>query len=200
MKTFTGLCLGLLLVVGPARAGQEEPMFEGKPMGYWLELMREIPQDMKNALPDVRKAPWALRKIGEPAVPALVELLQDSNPEIRRRAAGALLGMGPKAKGAVPALVEALENSDSELRQKAALILGQIGPAAKEAVPDLTEALEDPEPRVRVAAATSLGWLGAKEAVPALQTALKDTNKAVQKASREALRKIEKEKTAPKEH
>ena len=90
----------------------------------------------------------ALVQMGQSAVPALAEALQDKEPGVRRSAAEALGWIGPKAQDAVPALVEALQ--DKELvRQGAMEALGQIGPAAQAAVPALAEALQDKEPFVR---------------------------------------------------
>lgn len=86
----------------------------------------------------------ALARIGDAAVPSLVETLQDPDREVRAQAARALARMGPRAEPAIPALIAALNDSDKEVRMGAARALGQIGPAAAEAVPDLIQALKDP--------------------------------------------------------
>jgi HEAT repeat protein len=86
----------------------------------------------------------ALARIGESAVPALIDTLHDADPSIRTQAARALARLGPKAAPAVNELIVALNDPDKEVRQGAARALGQIGPDAEEAVPALIKALKDP--------------------------------------------------------
>lgn len=86
----------------------------------------------------------ALARIGDAAVPSLVETLQDPDRDVRAQSARALARMGPRAEPAIPALIAALNDSDKEVRMGAARALGQIGPAASEAVPDLIKAIRDP--------------------------------------------------------
>lgn len=86
----------------------------------------------------------ALARIGDAAVPSLVETLEDPDRDVRAQAARALARMGPRAEPAIPALIAALNDSDKEVRMGAARALGQIGPAASEAVPDLINAIKDP--------------------------------------------------------
>ncbi|MFO0905493.1 MAG: HEAT repeat domain-containing protein [Pirellulales bacterium] len=86
----------------------------------------------------------ALGRIGEPAVPALVEALRSHDPEIRLQAADTLARIGPGAEQAVPSLTELLEDEDIRIRKAAARALGQIGPKAAESVPSLMRALESP--------------------------------------------------------
>ena len=47
----------------------------------------------------------------EPAVPDLVRLLDDADPEVRKAAARTLGRIGPTAEAAVPALMRALFDS-----------------------------------------------------------------------------------------
>ena len=196
MRVQARVFVSVLLLGGPGLAVQPEPVFEGKPMSYWVRALRETPADTPKASPDFHKAPLALRKIGEPAVPALAQMLSERNMEVRRRAIGTLLGMGPNAGAAVPAVVQALEDREPSIRRMAAHTLGQIGSVAGEVVPALAKALRDPDPPVRGAAATSLGNLRAQGALPALEEALKDPNKGVQKASLRAIGRIQgREKT-----
>lgn len=83
----------------------------------------------------------ALGRIGQPAVPQLVEALTSPNPTLRHQAADTLARIGPSAKDAVPALVKAMEDQDPTVRKAAARALGQIGPDAADAVPQLIEML-----------------------------------------------------------
>lgn len=60
----------------------------------------------------------ALRFIGRPAVPALIETLSHSDPDLRSSAAFALGEMGREADDAVPALIQALKDEDEDVRQE----------------------------------------------------------------------------------
>ena len=130
-----------------------------------------------------------LEKIGEPAIPALTEALQDKNSLIGRSAAEVLAKIGPPA---VPALAKGLKNSDPYVRIIAVSALGRIRAEAKTAVPLLLPALKDSEARVRTIAASALGSLGAeaKTAVPQLIPLLKDSDANVRFTAASALGRI----------
>jgi hypothetical protein len=83
----------------------------------------------------------ALARIGSPAVPSLVQAMQNPDPQIRLKAVKVLGRMGPDAKDAVPDLIRLLEDPDEEIRKAASRTLGRIGPAAQEAVPALMRTL-----------------------------------------------------------
>jgi ABC-type multidrug transport system fused ATPase/permease subunit len=98
-----------------------------------------------------RAAAEALEKIGPPAVPALIQALQDEYGWVREAAAKALEEIGPPA---VPALIQALQNEKWWVRHAAAWALGQIGD--RQATLALTQALRDEKEEVRWAAAEAL--------------------------------------------
>lgn len=116
------------------------------------------------------KASLRLIEVGEPAGPALAEMLQSDNPAHRITAASTLFGMGPKGRAAVPALAVTLADPDRELRIASAMALESIGPDAAGAVPALVQALKDKEGLVRQRAVIALGSIGpaAAGAIPAL--------------------------------
>lgn len=116
------------------------------------------------------KASLKLIEVGEPAGPALAEMLKSENPAHRVTAASTLFGMGPKGRAAVPALAEALADPDLDLRVAAAMALESIGPDAAPAIPALVKALKDKEGIVRQRAVIALGNIGpaAADAIPAL--------------------------------
>ncbi len=131
---------------------------------------------LKSADPDVSgEANLALIRIGEPAVPALIELLGSNDARLRARAATTLWGMGPKGKAGVPALASGLADPDLDVRLASAMALEGMGSDAREAMPALVRALKDREGRLRQWAAKALGKIGpaAKDALPALAEAAK---------------------------
>jgi HEAT repeat protein len=144
---------------------------------------KETPPDPNRLLadlrsPDARKSGEArlqLIRLGEPAVPALAEMLRSGTPSEKVAAANTLWGMGARAQAAVPELAGALADPDPGLRVTAAMALENMGPAAEPAVPSLTKAVRDRDTRVRQAAVKALGAIGpaAKAALPTLTRALR---------------------------
>ncbi len=123
------------------------------------------------------------------------QLKNESNVNIRRKAASALGRIGPAAKDAAPALIHAMENDpEKSVRYNSVVALGRIGAASKETVPALINIFENnKEKNVRQNAISALGRIGpaAKDAVPALVHAMEnDPEKSVRYSSAEALGKI----------
>ena len=129
-------------------------------------------------------------RLGEPAVPGLVTMLQSGDVRLRKVAATTLWGLGAKGRAAVPELAVLLEAPETELRLAAAMALDNMGPAAVDAVPALIKALRDPEGEVRQWSAKALGHIGpaAASAVPALSRAAKSD--PVRASMEEAIRQI----------
>ena len=118
----------------------------------------------------------ALGPIAAPAVPALIALLQPSEPEwIRSQAAASLGFIGPVAQAAVPALIAALGDKDNlSVRMNSIGALHRIGGDSSVLVHVFTASLDDPRADVRIWAGTGLGQFGnkAESAVPKLLEAL----------------------------
>lgn len=182
------LALALALPCGAASGA--DPQWEGRPLSYWVGLLREVPKDERSASTDWRKAPWAISKIGVSAIPALITTLGDPKAEVRLRAIRPLVAMGSAASDAAPALTARLRDDDLKVRQWSAVALGTIGPPAIGAVPTLIATLKDPEPQVRQAAAAALGSMGSENAVAALEEALSDPSEPVQKTARLSLDRL----------
>ena len=111
---------------------------------------RQLVQDLRS--PDAEKSGRArlpLITLGEPAVPAVTELLRSGGPAERIAAANILWGMGARGRAAIPDLVSALADPDPALRAASAMALENMGAAAEAAVPALAKALGDREPAVR---------------------------------------------------
>jgi hypothetical protein len=90
--------------------------------------------------------------LASPAVPRLIQRVQDQEPEVRAAAIVAFRYMGPDRVQAVPALTQALADqtlvgADPQARVRvsdlAAQVLGKFGPAALPAVPALSGMLAD---------------------------------------------------------
>lgn len=110
-----------------------------------------------------------LVRIGRPAVPACIALLQDDDWKVRYRAAEALGLIGDAA--AYSPFIAALGDEKDHVRYMAAKGLGLLGD--QRAVGQLTRMLHDENEFVRRISARSLGMLGGEEAIRALRTALK---------------------------
>jgi cyclophilin family peptidyl-prolyl cis-trans isomerase/HEAT repeat protein len=99
-----------------------------------------------------------------PAVPNLLALLADPEPQIRRRAALAIGRVG-LPEGVAP-LISALSDAQVEVRQMVAFALGLIGDET--ATDALVAALADPAPLVQGRAAQALGRIGSTRAAPSV--------------------------------
>jgi HEAT repeat protein len=121
----------------------------------------------------------------------LVRQLGDKDSSVRRRAASALIDVGPEAKAAVPSLARALKDPDTYVRRFSAQALGKIGPDARAAVPALGGALKDDKREVAEAAAEALGKIRSGASKP-LADAVKDkgTDADVRRKAAEALAEL----------
>lgn len=157
-------CVVLAVVVSGCRAKEEKP---------------DVPRllaELRSSDPQVSgQARLKLLQLGEPAVPALAEMLRSGTPSERVAAANTLWGMGQRGSAAVPDLTSTLGDPDTELRVAAAMALQNMGEAAAPAVPALAKAIADRDVRVRQAAVKALGAIGppATGALPALTRVLR---------------------------
>jgi cyclophilin family peptidyl-prolyl cis-trans isomerase/HEAT repeat protein len=95
----------------------------------------------------------------------LLQLMQDPDPRLRRRAA--LAAGRVKLPEALPVLTTLLSSDpDPEVEQMAAFAIGLIGDAS--ASDALTRALAEPNPVIQGRAAEALGLIGQKAAAPAI--------------------------------
>jgi HEAT repeat protein len=69
----------------------------------------------------------------EVVVPALMKLLQSTNPVLRNCSAVGLMGFGTKAKNAAPALAKLLDDPAHKIRVSATNALERIAPELLEA-------------------------------------------------------------------
>jgi HEAT repeat protein len=138
------------------------------------------------------RAVLGLKKLGSPAVDALILELKRQDSHFRVDAAYALGEMGTLARPAIPALIDMLEDRDGLVRYSVVYALKGIG---RHAVPDLSASLADSRPMVRNGSATALGELGpiAFEATPKLRLTLHDKDPATRVAAARALWRITRE-------
>jgi HEAT repeat protein len=107
----------------------------------------------------------ALRRIGAPAVPALLQALA-AGSATQRRWAVYVVGWARDPQAFAP-LLAALSDPEAAVRNEAAGALGWLGDTR--ATSALLTLLDDPSPSVRVTAASVLGRFGEAEAIPALE-------------------------------
>jgi HEAT repeat protein len=156
----------------------------------------------------------ALWREGDPAIPALVEVLtdEDLDPEVRLRAAVSLglMAANQRAKPeafsdeAVPALLDVIQKECKEsnthvsldcinLRNQSMNALASMGEAGWVAIPVLIKLLEDENMGIQAGAVIALGRMGpkAKEAIPRLEEMSRfSESENLKMHANEALKKI----------
>jgi HEAT repeat protein len=164
---------------------------------FWSWIAAKFRKDpINSALPvlikglkyDLLSAPEALAKFGKPAVPALVELLENGDSNIKRKIT--IIFGWMEDSSATSALVGVLNDEDSDIRGNAVWALGQI--KDRSAAPALVELLRkgNLNPIDRRDIIKSLGRIGDHSATHALIDAFCDENLAVQVEAVEAFRGI----------
>jgi HEAT repeat protein len=152
---------------------------------YLIELLHN--EKLKWSLQgDIAKA---LGKLGEDAIPDLIEAMSDGDASVREGAAKALGIIG--ATTAVPFLIDALRDENWLVRGKAAEALGKIGDSR--AVPALIEAVHNDDDEIfslRDYGVVALGELKDSAAIPILLEALYDTSINVRSGAAWALGEI----------
>jgi HEAT repeat protein len=156
--------VALVLVALIAAACQrQEPMAGGKPLSHWKKEATQVDwlSFWNSGKGERRRTAFQhLSEIGEPAIPALVDLAREHDGPVRSGALDVLAKMGPRAASAIPELIEMLNDGPTGLRLRVTWALGTIGPAAEPAVPSLTPLLRHPDPKLRYAAAQALAQIG----------------------------------------
>lgn len=132
-----------------------------------------------------------IRRIGPPAIPLLVELLQKQQVSFRRFAADAFIDLAPQTESIQPALRRALRDEDAMVAGDAARALGALHKRANASVGALLKTLSHEDPYVRIYAAEALASIGPPpEATKELAKALGDPVPGVRWAACEALASI----------
>jgi len=128
---------------------QQEPRYEGRSLSYWMQQLQ---------VPDAKArvgAASALARLGPkaaPAVPLLIEALNDQNKLVRTQSIAALGKIGPAAAAAVPVLTPLLRDDDwatRSLATSALLAIEQKPPpddVSAERTPARSKARRRPQP------------------------------------------------------
>ena len=154
-------------------------------MVFWVSLFIEDLDDFK-IIHINSDAKEALRKIGEPAVPLLINSLYSLDSEIRTAAIDILQEMNdPRANSPI---IHNLKSLHPQVRTSAAQALGKLH--VQEAVKPLIKALRDRNARVRWAAATALKAIRVVDDIEPLCLAIQDEKATVREAAVQALGEI----------
>ena len=98
------------------------------------------------------KAALAMMDMGPPALPSLIEIAQNKDPLVRRKAVYVITVIGQPSVAAVDALVRALDDDDETVRFWACVSLGRVKDQRMRLAPLLTARQTDASEKVRGAA------------------------------------------------
>lgn len=123
-------------------------------------LINGLKHDNAHVREKAARGLYGFAPCAQKAIPALTEVLKDSDAFVRQWAAFALgnLGyhFGPLLTVAVPGLAALLRDEDCVVREWAAMALGFIGAAARPAIPALRDAANGDDEPLKQAAVQSL--------------------------------------------
>jgi HEAT repeat protein len=174
-----------------------------------LHLLWRLGPDAAPALPDlIHGLSWydtqpianVLVKIGEPALTALVQVLEDqAAPDRHVPVLRVLQEFGPAAKPVSAALVKALRMESETARKQAVETIGSLSAGGGDAVVDLKKLLTDKDNELRRHAADALGLLGpvAKDALPELIALFKDDSAQMRLVAVRAVGRVGKDAVEP---
>ena len=178
-----------------AWAGMRDSRFKKKVMNLMGEEVRSklavfSANDYRSA---ASYAFGMLQSMAKPAVPELIRLLQDTEPDVRSGAAWCLCRIGPAAEEAVPALMKSLD--DPEAQNNAFAALRSIGAKPDVVVPVLISYLSYTNLGQQGWALAHLPELGrdAKAAVPKVVELLSSPEEYLRRGATNFLPKIDPE-------
>jgi HEAT repeat protein len=135
LKRVLGLCMLVALISASTASAQakpttksNDPVADGRPLSRWIrDLKAESPQTRNAAAYEIA----GMGPAAAPAVPALIEALDDPVAAVRFPVTVALKEIGPAAKAAVPRLQKMMaEEVNDEIAASARRALRQIDPSA----------------------------------------------------------------------
>jgi HEAT repeat protein len=104
-------------------------------------------------------AAQALTSIGRPAIPQLLQTVENGTGEVRRGAAYALAGIYPSRRVATPALLKMMNDPEPESREQAIATLEAIHASDEAVLRAMKNALQDSDATVRKAATSAVAEL-----------------------------------------
>jgi len=125
-------------------------------------LLRPREQIISSSIRDLREGTYAEReiavlrlvKVGEPAVPAIIQVLGEKDDDARYFAVRALGRMGDRGREAIPVLLDMLRDDEMTIPSSTAEAVAGMGEVA---IPPLLDAAGDPDDGLRYWAAYALG-------------------------------------------
>lgn len=131
LKRTMGAVAVAVLAMAPALRAQgaaKDPVTDGRPLSEWIaDLKAEAPQTRNAAAYEIS----GLGPAAAPAVPALIQALEDPNPTVRFPVTVALGEIGPAAAEAVPRLKKMMdEELNDEIAASAKRAIRRIKPEA----------------------------------------------------------------------
>lgn len=154
------LCLSSPLLVSSITLAQQTK----QSANLYIQQLKTANEQQRSGLIE------SLVSLGKPAVPGLIDTLQNQDPVVRNAAAVALGKIGKDAAAAVPALKNALDDKDFQVRSSAMQALSFID--KKAIVPFLIGELSSEQEWERYSATHALRTFG-KEAVAAVPALIK---------------------------
>lgn len=171
-----------------------EPSYQGKPLGEWLNMRRDGWEFETNAV-------LALQSMGTNVIPALLARLTYREPvfglddyDVSMSGASALIAMREQARPALPELTVLMDSDNGDLALRA--MIATLGTGAG-AMPCLIKGLTNRFPNVRSEAANFLAQFGAqypeerKRAVPLMVRLLSDPDRDVRMNATNELKEID---------
>jgi len=148
-------------LLSAARAADGDPVFAEALAQIGPAALPALLTALKES--DAENSAWILRTLrgfGAPAVPVLVEALQQPNPATRASAAAALGAMGRDASAAIRPLFSLATTGDAATQAAVLRALTALRAEPAQLKPTLREAMKSPAPELRKAAAAGLASLG----------------------------------------
>jgi HEAT repeat protein len=124
----------------------------------------------------------SLAEIGAAAIPALLEVLRNNDPDARGAAMETLGMLKTKAAAELPQLIAGLNDPSPRVRAAAAQAVVEVGPESAAVIAALAAALKDQDDLVSSTVYNALAKLG-KPAFPALLASTRDDDPAVRNAA-----------------
>jgi HEAT repeat protein len=146
------LCASLATMLG-CGAQAPEPTYGGKSLSKWMEPLKS--EDDPHAFAEAVEAVVAM---GEPAVPKLLEWLDDPDTHLRRGSALALLRINREV--GLPAVTARLNGADAAVAISMAHAMIRANVQPELCVPVLAHNIKDPEYQIHNQSIKALGELG----------------------------------------